>query len=166
MTLPNPSVPLIAADEMARAVVDYLRADPVLHALLFPGWSQQVGPTDTRVYSANVELPQDPAVRAALPRVLIEVLDYPFRVEQSGGGDLSEVPLYVHTLAPKDREEVAKTIDAHVTRLLVSTPITSARIIAAKMSRDGLRQVNRASGFDDAWEVVTRFVSPLVGVTA
>ena len=167
MSMPVPALPLHPADEYVRAIVEMLRADAVLAPFLFPSWSPSLGPLDVRIYSSGVELPEDAAIRAALPRVLIETVAYPFVTEQPAGqAGLADVPVYTHVLVPKEREEHGKIIDAYLSRLLVSTPLNTVRIITASLSLDGQRRVGRISGFDDAWEVVTQYRSPFVGVIA
>jgi hypothetical protein len=167
MTLPVPATPLTADDELCRAIVEDLRTDSYLNVLLFPDWAASVDPMDLRVYKANVELPESPPLRGALPRVIVEATMYPFRTEQEQSSpNLGEVMVYTHVLVPKDREDTGSIIDAYLQRRLVSTAYSSARIITASLSLDGQRRIGRIGAFDDAWEFVTQYRSPLVGVIA
>ena len=160
-----PTPVLAPAVEVQKAIVDALRADATMASLLFPSHSPSQGPLDFRVYGAAVELPEMPALRDAMPRVLVETIQFPFGVEQLDAFPLqAEVVVYLHSMAGRQDEQLAEQLDARATVLLLSTSLSSVRIIASGLSYEGQRRKGRVGSLDDAWEIVTQFRSPHVGV--
>jgi hypothetical protein len=155
------------ADALRGRIVTLLRSDAVLSdldtGLLFKR-TPQIAAYDLRVYSIGVELPEDSAIREALPRVHVQTMQHPSIAEQQG--DLLEAPVSVitHVLARKEDEELAATIDARVAALLLSTELSDVRIIAAGLAVDGTRTFERITALDGAWEVISRYRSANVGV--
>ena len=151
--------------EVSVALVAALRGDVGLHGLLFPSWSPSAGFDDERVYSNHVELPESPAVREALPRILLDVIWRPHDYEQEQVGTLhGSVGVYLHVITPKEQEEYGELLVASAMKLILSTRLSGARIIAAELvpTTDVLKQ--RIEAFNGAWEWVAPFRSTNVGV--
>lgn len=150
-------------------IISIFRADPVLNTpdtgLLFPPWSKQVNGDDVRIYEADVELPENPDVREALPRILIESIQMVNAFEQ---GDVAEphapVAIIVHSMVPKEESELGELIDRRCAVLIGSTPLSTASIIAAELVPDGQRRRERVTAFNGAWWFASRYHSADVGV--
>lgn len=165
MSIPTPTFALMAEDELARFLIDTLRADDVLAGLLFPSYSPPLETRDKRIYSASPELPEDVPFRTALPRITVECQGTGFATEQQAAAPLDgEVAVYIHMLVPKGHEDEVAYIEARIVSLLLSTSLSSVRIIAGGLSYEGQRRKGRVPSFNDAWEVVVQFRSPHVGV--
>lgn len=152
------------ATAMVRAIVEKLRADSGLQDLLFgTAWPSRAT-DDHRVWSMDADLPEGTTLRDPVPLVLIEAGQYPMPREQVAEVLEGEVTITTHSQAPRQYEATAERIDAYVERLLVSTQWSDARMIAAALVPDGLRERRRVSSLDDAWDILNRFRSPSVGV--
>jgi hypothetical protein len=154
-----------------RRIVELLRADGALcsdaNGLLFPDYAPRIDETDVRVYESSVQFPTSHALVYALPRLLIEVVERAHDYEQEDPHVLQgPVRVWVHTVTAKEDSERAERIDAYVTTLLLSTWLSDASIIAARLSRDGDRRRGRIEAFNGAWEIVTGFSAPNVGSLA
>lgn len=151
-------------------VISIFRADPVLvtpdTGLLFPPWSKQENGDDVRVYEADVELPENPDVREALPRILVEALQFASGIEQPENVDEPHAPvsILVHTMVPKEESELGELIDRRCAVLIGSTPLSTASIIAAELVPDGQRRRERVTAFNGAYWFVSRYHSADVGV--
>jgi hypothetical protein len=165
------------AREIGRALINLYRGDPQFSAsgpsvggtggLLFPDWSPRVHANDYRVWTNHVQLPPDmPEVLTALPRILFDVRwrSHPYEQEEEGllHGPVTAT-LIVQT--PKEREDYADELMAAAYLRLLSTPLSSARIIAAELApTTGDIMKVRLSAFDDAFQMSADFRSQNVGV--
>lgn len=154
--------------EVAVAIINMLRADPVLSdpttGMLFgTSWPQR-DVEDFRVWTDQPDLSTDTASRDVMPSVFIEATQYPVDREQASTTLEGDVNIYVHTVAPRQFQELAERIDAHIAVKFVSTQLSGERIIAAALVPTGLRRVTRNAARDDAWEVITQYRSSSVGV--
>lgn len=153
------------AAELTKRLVDLFRANAPLQVLLFPTWSPSTDALDKRVWSAFVELPVIPALREALPRVLVECVENAHDREHDDPAILSsDVTVFIHTVVPKQEEELGDQIDTLLRTLVLSTWLSNTRIIAANLVPEGQRRKERIAAFNDAWEYVSRFSSPSVEV--
>lgn len=151
-----------------RRIIDLLRADGALSAspggLLYPEWSPKVDDDDTRIYSVSAHLPPDSEFVNLLPRILIEVVQRAHDYEQEQPGVLQgPVRVWTHTVVPREEEELGERIDAYLTGVLLSTVLSDARIIAARLSLEGDRRRVRVEAFNGAWQFISGYLSPNVG---
>lgn len=153
-------------EELARAVIDVLRADSNFDTLLFPSWAPpRAGTNDDRVYTASAYLPENAAFRDTLPRILVEPTWTPAQYEQDAGILQGAVSLFVHIVVPQDQEEYGAMLAAALMQLLLSTQLSSPRIIAAGLYlTDQQRPKQRIAAFKGAWEYMVQFRSANVGV--
>jgi hypothetical protein len=158
--------------ELRARVIAILRADATL--ALYPTglvYSDPVYPRvtaeDTRIYASNVELPENPALRAALPRVLVEVLqDAQDREQRESAITMSAGRVYIHVIASRTRFDLAELIQQRCHLLLLSTPLSSARILAGDLTFDGTVRPARETALDDAHRLIAGpYSTPHVGVT-
>ena len=156
------------AAETQKRFIELFRADPVLMTpntgLLFPPYQPQINGDDLRVYPAAVELPENPDLREALPRVLVETVSFAHDYEQTPTILEGPVTMYTHVVVPKEDEERGELIDARLATLIASTRASDARIIAADFVPYGQRQRERIPAFNGAWEIVSGYRSRNVGV--
>lgn len=162
------------AREVAKALVDAFRADTVWSnpgGLLFPAWANRINSDDDRVYSNQVELPEDAGVREQLPRILFEVLWQSALFEQEQSGILhGPVNVYVHVVVPRDQEEYGEQLVAQAFLKIrsvlgpLSTGALSARIIAAELVPTTGVLKDRIPAFNGAWEWIAGFRSQNVEV--
>lgn len=155
--------------ELARAVTTALLADGMLTdpntGLLFPAYSPQVDPLDVRVYTANAELPEIPALRDTIPRVMVAAFGTPHAFEQDNIATLQAVVgLDIHCVVRKEYEQAGDAIATRVATVVLSTQASSARIIAAGLVQDGDWHRGRLEAFGGAWDYVSRFRCANVGV--
>ena len=156
--------------ELQRRLIELFRADTTLAStsvpsLVFPAWALQVNGEDYRIYEETVELPENPAVREALPRVLVGVLAYPAARDQFGAG-AHEGPATatLRIVTPKEESELGEDIASRCATLIASTRLSNARIIAAELVPEGRQSKGRISAFNGAWEIVDRYGTENVGV--
>lgn len=152
------------ATAMQRALVELLRADVGLQALLFPVVWPSRSSDDFRVWGMNSDLPEGMLLRDPLPVVLIEAMSYPADREQVSEVLEGEVIVTTHSQAPRQYEALAAQVDAYVAQLIVSTQLSDARMIAAALVPDGQTRKERIGAFDDAFDFQSRYRSPNVGV--
>ena len=169
--------------EARKWLVELLRVDTVLvgatppdvgeaGGLLYPEWSKKLDDDDHRVWSAGDKLPDNSAVREALPRILVEVLEEMHQREQRdarvAGVTILDGPvtLLVHHLCEEADEELARRIVARTTHVILSTQPSGARMIAAEFVPDGPLRDERVATFRNAWDVITRWRSENVGALA
>ena len=148
--------------EFQRRMIEVFRGDAVLvtpnTGLLFPAWAPQINGDDHRIYEESVELPENPDVREALPRILIGVRPYPASRDQYGGGaHEGPVRVTIRSVTPKEESELADSIDAEVHTLIASTRFSNARIIAAELVPLGRPSKARIAAFNNAWEITSEF---------
>lgn len=149
--------------EVIGRIVDVLRHDGPLYELLFRDKAAIVT-EDKRVYSAYVELPDNPPLRNLLPRVLVEAAQIAKEYEQDDPNQpLGDVPVWIHTFAPVYDNQLAEAIDRRVGYLLTSTPLSTPSIIASGLVQVGQRRRVRETSFP-AWRITRQFRAPLVGV--
>jgi len=161
--------------EGPRRSVEMLRADatlaspteisPGVWGMLFPEHAPQVNGDDYRVYEAYVELPENSAIREALPRILVETLPNPVNTEQ-GGYHEGPVSFLIHTITPKEESQLCDEIAARVATVIASTRFSNARIVASELVPEGESRKGRITAFNNAWERVDRYTSANVGVIA
>jgi len=160
-------VPSVA---LARRVVDMLRADAFLCDLttgLLYSIEAQRSAEDLRVWTVETQFPADTHLLLAWPRVMVETISRPHDFEQEDPDILiGPVRLIIHTVVPKDQEELGERIDAYLTRLLLSTWLSDARIIAARLSQDADRRKVRVPVLNGAWQISSGFSTPNVGSLA
>lgn len=157
------------AYEVSRALIEAFRADTAFSnpgGYLFPAWTgSRIDATDDRVYSNQVEFPENAAVREALPRVMFEVLWKPANYEQETADTLfGPVTVYMHVLVPSDQEEYGEGLMARSMLKVRSTRLSGARMIAAELvpTTDVLK--GRVPTFNQAWEWIAGFRSENVEV--
>lgn len=153
---------------MRQRIVDFLRADGELctvpDGLLFPTYAPQIEADDVRIYEASVQFPPGSAMVQQLPRVLIECFAKANMDEQDPVSILSApVRVITRTLVAKEDADLGDRIDAYIASLLLSTWLTDARIIAAKLSEDGDQSRRRLDVFNGAWEIIHGYSAPRVG---
>jgi hypothetical protein len=149
--------------ELLGRIVEVLRADAALNEMLFR-LSAPVHAMDTRVYSAYVDLPEEPPIRSQLPRVLVEAAQIAKQYEQDVPEQpLGDVPVWLHTFAPVSNSQLAEELDARVRFVLTSTPLSTPRIIASGLVLVGQRRRTRETSFP-AWRITRQYRAPLVGV--
>jgi hypothetical protein len=133
--------------------------------LLFPSWSPRLDVADYRVYSRYANLPEIPQVKQALPRITLDARWTPHQYEQEQVGTLhGPVTVYLHVTVPRDREEYGDLLTATAINLVLSTPLSSARIIAAELALTSDVSKEPITAFNDAWEQIAVFRSQSVGV--
>ncbi len=158
------------AREMQAAVVAMLRADGTLTTpggLLYPAYSPRLEERDYRVYEASAELPEDPAIRSALPRIYIDTAGFALQFEQDDPDHQQmAVTVYPHVVVRKEDGELGDAITTRVAKLFLSTRLSSDRIIAAELVPEGDWRRGRIAAFDNAWEYVAQFRTANVGVLA
>jgi hypothetical protein len=157
----------VPATALRRRLVDVLRANSTLcdpdTGLLY-GVEGRRDSTDMRVWSVDVQFPPDSDLIFALPRVMVECVGRAHDFEQEDPDVLSgPVRLFIHTVVPRDQEELGERIDAYLIRLLLSTWLSDARIIAARLSLEGDRRKVRVPALDGAWQITSGFSTPNVG---
>ena len=158
--------------EVTRRVVELLRADVTLCSSVVgsEGLMYQLTPRlmvgDDRVYSAYVELPENSQLRSALPRIHVETRQDEFMTEQIDAAvPAASVTIWVNTIVPADREQLGEQIDARLRVVLMSTGLTSARILASGITVDAeRRQKVREAALGGVWRITSVFRSRLVGV--
>lgn len=154
---------------MQRAVIDLLRGDPILSdsgggGLLYPDYAPKLDTNDYRVYEASVRLPGNAAFVRTLPRVLVEVIQYAHDLEQEDPDvPFGPVKVFVHTIVPSGEDEAGEVLDAYITRLILSTSLSDARIIAPKLTLEGQRRRERIDEFNGAWQFVSGFAAANAG---
>lgn len=151
---------------LVRRVIEVLRADANMQTLLFPSWADpRIDALDDRVYTTEVNLPEDSKHRSALPRILVEATWTPSQYEQDGPNLMGPVALFLHIVTPKEEEEAGGMLAAAVTQLLLSTQLSGPRIIAAGLYlSDQQRPKQRISAFTGAWEYMVQLRSAHVEV--
>jgi hypothetical protein len=158
------------AFEVARALIAAFRADPIFMApggLLFPTGAPRIDGNDDRVYSNQVEFPEDPAVVEALPRIMFEVRWEPHGYEQDAPGVLDgPVMVYLHVLVARDQEQYGEALVAASILKVRSTQLSGARMIAAELVPTTGVLKDRVSTFKQAWEWIAGFRSQNVEVLA
>jgi len=155
------------AREVAKALIDAIRADHSMEGLLFPSWSPRLSSDDDRVYTGSAELPPDLALRERLPRIVVAARWSPHAFEQEPTETLvGAVTVDLHVVMPKERDEEGDRLATAAILKVLSTPLSGARIIAAGLALQGDVQKNRIAAFDGAWEWVATFRSASVGVLA
>jgi hypothetical protein len=160
------------ARELAARVISLLRADPVLNGaaptgvagyvggLLFPDFAPRVNGDDDRVYTSSATLPPDVNVRGALPRILVEAKMHPHQYEQEPDVLTGAITLWIHLVVPDDQEEYGDRIAAYVVQLLVSTQLSTNRILASGLYLTSDPEMkDRIAAFEGAWEYVFGFRS-------
>lgn len=157
------------AREVAKALVDAFRADAAWSdpttGLLFPTWAPKIDSDDDRAWSTHVELPDDPKIREQLPRLLFDVTWEPAKYEQEQAGILQgSVSVYVHVVVAREDEEYGDRLQAQATLKVLSTRLSSARIIAAELVPTTAVPKERIPAFSGAWEWIAGFRSQNVGV--
>lgn len=151
--------------ELAGRVVEILRLEASIQTLLFPSWSPRIDSDDDRVYTSQVNLPEDSAHREALPRVLVDATWQPSQYEQDGPNLMGGVNLFVHVVVPKEEEEYGALLTTAVIQRLLSTQLSGPRIIAAGLYlTDQQRPKQRIEAFTGAWEYMVQFRSAHVEV--
>lgn len=165
---------LMPSTEVAMALVALFRTDPAWSnaptvgasgGLLFPDWAPRTHAKDDRVYSNKAELPKDPAVLQALPRVLFDVNWRDHGYEQEQAGTLhGPVTVWLHVLVPRENEMYGERLTAAAMLLIKSTRLSSARIIAAELTVTSDAVKERIAAFNGAWEWLVGYKSPNVGV--
>jgi len=163
----------------ARAVLDALvamfRTDPAFSGVstspgvtvgtLFPAWEPRIHAEDYRVYSTLANLPEIPNVKQALPRITIDARWGGHQYEQEQVGTLhGPVTAYLHVITPSDREDYGDRLMAAAIIKVLSTPLSSARIIAAELALTSDVSKEPIEAFNRAWEYIAVFRSPNVGV--
>ena len=135
--------------------------------LLFPSWSPRTHQDDYRVWSNRAEMPSDPLILNALPRLLFDVNWRPHTYEQEEPGRLhGSVSVWLHILTPREQEEYGERMLAAAMLLIASTRLSSARIIAAELTATSDATKDRIAAFNGAWEWMVNLRSPNVGVLA
>jgi hypothetical protein len=160
-------VPAIA---LTRKVVAMLRADAALSngstGLLY-AIETMVDANDYRVWSVDTQFPSDPNVILRWPRIMVEAVGGANNYEQDDPDVLvGPVRLSLHTVAPKDQEELAERIDAYLNRLVLSTWLSDARIITARLVLSAERRKVRVPVLNGAWQITSGFSTPNVGSLA
>lgn len=160
------------ARELAARVIGLLRADATLNGaaptglagyvggLLFPDWAPRVNVDDDRVYTSSAQLPPDVNLRAALPRILIETKWTPHGYEQEPDVLTGPLALWLHLVVPDDQEEYGDRIAAYVVQFLISTQLSTNRILASGLYLTPDPEMkDRIAAFEGAWEYVYGFRS-------
>jgi len=153
--------------EVRDIIVTALRADAALHMLLFPDWSPLVDPTvDLRVYDVHAELRPSPEVRNVLPRINVDTIWHPDAVpiEQRASNLRGAVGLWLYAIVPEARKAHGTMLAARAMHVVLSTPLSGARIIAADLYGTGTAPAERLSAFDGAWQFRSEFRSAEVEV--
>lgn len=156
------------AYELRRRVVMLLRDDPTLSdiatGMLFPSYAPQTSENDLRVFAAGPDIPGGSIPISAFPRVTIETIQFAHNKEQEDPNVLqAPCKLWVHTTVEQVDEDLAEQVDAYVTKLLLSTGLSDARIIAGQLTLDGPRRDERLEELNGARAITTGFASALVG---
>lgn len=144
------------------AVVDALSHDAEIVDELFSD-RPAVHEWDTRVYAAQAELPA--VLAEVLPRIIVSVRETPWDTEQEEAESTTpsaSCQVWVHVLTESARESQGQRLAARARSILVSTPLSDARIITSKLWVTGYR-VDREPQFRDAHRV-TREFGALAGV--
>ena len=152
------------AREVRSVLIDALRADTATHDLLFPVWAEQVGPDDLRAYDAHAELPTGP-IRTALPRLMLDVRWQAHDLEQEGDNLHGPVMVTLYGIVPRAHKEHGEALIARAVRVLLSTQLSGARIIAANLYQTtAIVPAERLESFDGAWQYRCEFRSADVEV--
>lgn len=157
------------AYEVARRLIEAFRGDPAFSnpgGWMYPAWTgPRIDADDDRIYSNQVEFPENAAVREALPRIMFEVTWRPHGYEQEAPGSLhGPVSVFMHVLTPRDQEEYGEHLVAAALLKVRSTQLSGARMIAAELvpTTDVLK--DRVPTFNQAWEWIAGFRSQSVEV--
>lgn len=155
-----------ASAELTRRLIEVLRADGTITALLYPTWAPpQKNDNDTRVYNAHVAI-DDPELLQILPRIIVECVEDPFDAEQDDVWHSSSVDVRFHSVVPKDQYDHADVINSRIRTIIDSTYLTNSRIIASKLTVVGRPRSTVETGFYDALRLTSTFNAPNVGVLA
>jgi len=151
--------------ELTRRVITLLDADDDLRTLLFPDWSPPTNdPGDLRIFASHQKFKEE-NLAGIMPRLLIETyMETSNDWEQEDASLSCPVVLWTHILVPYDKRDHGELIDVYVRKLLVSTILSNARIIAAMLVQTGRAVQRTVPKFDDAWHIATPYLSARVGV--
>lgn len=163
------------AVEVTAALVAAFNADPLWSAaplkgetggLLFPTWAPRTAELDSRIYASEVELPEDPLIRMALPRILFDVTWTGHDREQDQAGILDgPVSLYLHILTPFTQAKYGELLVAQaILKMRGLQNLSSDRIVASEFVHTATIPKSRITQFNAAWEWIPMFAARNVGV--